>query len=255
MYIDTHAHLTDKAFDEDRKEVVRLCKEKGVQAIINSGVNLASSKASVAFAKEEEIVYSSIGVYPEYISQLDDVVIDELARLAEEQKVVAIGEIGLQFTEGMPSRIQQEEGFLRQLELACELKLPVVIHCREGYGEILNLLKNNKPLLKYGGTFHCYSGSLEMAREFIKLGFHISVGGVSTFNNASKVKEVVKNLPLERILLETDCPYLAPHPFRGKRNAPFYLEVIAENLARLKDISLEEVARQSTQNAKELFKI
>ncbi len=254
-FVDTHAHLTDRAFDEDRDMVIKNCYDMGVERVITSGFNIPSSREAVALAQKYQGVYASVGVYPENILELDENAFKSLSKLAQENKVVAIGEIGLQWTENMPSKERQIEGFIAQLSLANSLKLPVIIHCREASGDMLQLLRENHHLLKYGGTMHCFSGSLEIAKELMKLGLHISVGGVSTFKNATSLHKVIAEIPLERILLETDCPYLTPHPYRGKRNSPCFIPTIAENLAKLKGLELEKVIRQTTKNAKELFKI
>ncbi|MBO5395078.1 MAG: TatD family hydrolase [Clostridia bacterium] len=252
VLVDTHAHLTDKAFEGEEEIIVGRAAECGVAFIITSGYNLSSSQTAVACAEKFDNVYASVGFYPENCMEFD---CEALKEIAQNEKVVAIGEIGLQYTEGMPPKEEQIEVFEKQIKLAHELNLPIVIHCREAYGDCLEVLKRNQQFLKAGGTLHCYCGSSEMAKEFIRLGLHISVGGVSTFKNADKIKKAVIDCPLERILLETDCPYLAPHPFRGKRNEPSLIPTIAENLATLKGISVEEVVSVTTQNARRLFKI
>lgn len=253
-FVDTHAHLTDKAFDEDRDSIIDKSREMGVRTIITSGFNLPSSINAVEFAKKYDDVFASIGVYPENILELEKD-FDDLCLLAQEKKVVAIGEIGLQYTENMPAKEKQKEGFIAQLKLANSLNLPVVIHCRDAYGDMLEILKANKELLTNGGTMHCFNGSLEVAKELLKLGLHISVGGVSTFKNATKLRETLKAIPLDKIVFETDCPYLAPHPYRGKKNAPFYIPTIAENLAEIKEVNIEDLIKQTSLNAKELFKL
>ena len=255
MFIDTHAHLTDEAFKGEEDEIIKLSKEMGVSGIINSGFDIPSSLQVISLAEKYPGLYASVGIYPENIKELDDENYKKLFELAQHKKVVAIGEIGLQYTEGCADRNKQKEGFLRQLKLAYELKKPIVIHCREAYGDMIDLLKKNSQLLAYGGTFHCFSGSEEIAKDAIKLGLYISVGGVSTFKNAEKLRRVIEGVPLERILLETDCPYLSPHPFRGKRNSPEYIPTIAENLAKLKGVSIEEVAIKTSRNAKILFNL
>ena len=255
MFIDTHAHLTDRAFVGREEEILQDAKDCLVEKAITSGFDLTSSKETVDFARKHDGVYASIGFYPESAQDYTVETEEKLKNLAKDKKVVAIGEIGLQYTEGMPERELQKEVFLKQLKLAYQLEKPVVLHCRDAYGDMIKLLKGNKDLLVFGGTFHCFSGSYEIAMEAIKLGFYISIGGVSTFKNATNVKEVLKNVPLERMLLETDCPYLAPHPYRGKINEPKYIPTIAENLAVLKGVDVETVAKITTENARRLFKI
>ena len=255
MFIDTHAHLNDQAFKGEEKEIIKLSKEMGVEVIINSGYDLQSSFDVISLAESNEGLYCSIGFYPENIEELNNETYDKLLSLAQNKKVVAIGEIGLQYTDDCPDREKQKQGFLKQLKLAYDLQKPIVIHCRDAYGDMIELLKDNKDLLKFGGTFHCFSGSGEIAKEALKLGLYISIGGVSTFKNAEKLRSALAVVPLERILLETDCPYLTPHPYRGKRNSPAYIPTIAENLANLRGISVEEVAKVTTENARRLFKI
>ncbi len=254
MLIDTHAHLTDKAYSQDREEVISACQKEGIK-VITSGYDIPSSIDAISLAEKNSNIFASIGIYPEFAQNCDKNAIKTLKNLAKSPKVVAIGEIGLQYTENMPEKEIQKNAFIWQMELANELNLPIVIHCRDAYGDIIQVLKEHKNLLTYGGTFHCFSGSLEIAKEAIKLGLHISVGGVSTFKNAVKLQEAIKQIPLEKILLETDCPYLTPHPFRGKRNLPTMTAVTAEHLASLKGVAKEEVERVSEENARRLFKI
>lgn len=255
MLIDTHAHLTDEAFGGEVEGIIERSRGNGVEKIITSGYNLPSSISAVELSEKYEGVYATIGVYPENIYELNDHVEREIFTLGQNDRVVGIGEIGLQYTEGMPDREAQKEGFIRQIKLAHKLKKPIVIHCREAYGDTLEILKENREFLTYGGTMHCFGGSEEVARELIKLGLYISVGGVSTFKNAERLRGVIKSVPLDRIILETDCPYLAPMPFRGKRNSPEYIPTIAEALAITKGVDVMCVAEQTTQNARRLFKI
>ena len=254
MLIDTHAHLTDEAFSGNVDEIINKAKDCTVTKIITSGFDYNSSMDAVKLAEKYQGVYASIGVYPENIYDYNEEIENKLESLAKHDKVVAIGEIGLQYTDGMPDREKQKEIFLRQVALANRCGLPIVIHCRDAYGDMIELLKENKALLSHGGTFHCFSGSYEIAKEALKLGLYISVGGVSTFKNATSLKETLKKLPLERLILETDCPYLAPHPYRGKLNMPSYIPTIAANLAELKGVSVEEIAEITTENAEKLFK-
>lgn len=255
IFADCHAHLDSDAFNEDRDYVINKSLQCGTEYIITSGVDLSSSIQAVNIAQNYNGVFASIGIYPEYINALDNNLENALKELAKNKKVVAIGEIGLQYTDNMPTKEAQKDGFIRQLHLANDLSLPIVIHCREAYGDMLEVLKLNKDLLKNGGTMHCFSGSKEMAKELLKLGLYISVGGVSTFKNAENLRETIKSVPLDRLLLETDSPYLTPHPFRGQRNSPSFIPSIAENLANIKGISTEEIADITTQNARRLFKL
>ncbi len=255
MFIDTHAHLTDRQFSDDVDIVIENAFQSGIRKIITSGYDLKSSQDAILLAQQYEGLFVSVGVYPENIYEYNEEVENEIIKLAQNSKVVAIGEIGLQYTANMPSKEKQKEVFLKQLKLAYELKKPVVIHCRDAYMDMLNLLKDNKNLISNGGTFHCFSGSIEIAKEILELGFHVSVGGVSTFKNAVSVKEMVKFLPIDRIVLETDCPYLTPTPFRGKRNEPKYILSIAENLAQIKNINIEDVGKKTSENARRLFNL
>ena len=255
MFVDTHAHLTDLKYINDIEDVVKKSNQVGVKYIITSGFDLDSSKKALEFARCHENVYASIGIYPEYAETLTELKLKELENLANDKKVVAIGEIGLQFSTGQENKEQQINAFLKQIELAYKLKLPIVIHCRDAIGTMVEILKKNKEKLIYGGTMLCFNGSKEMANVIIKLGLYISVGGVSTFKNASNLKEVLKAVPLEKVLLETDCPYLAPQPYRGERNAPYYIPTIAENLANLKNLTVEHVGEITTNNAIKLFNL
>lgn len=251
MFIDTHSHLYDEKFKDNIDKIITNALESKVEKIIVAGTDIESCKQTLHLAEKYDCLYASVGFYPQYVEKYNE---KELINLAKNKKVVAIGEIGIDKTYDV-SLDKQKEVFLKQLRLACELHLPVVIHGRESYGEIVNILKANKELLKFGGTFHCYTGSKELAKEIVKLGFCISVGGVSTFANSTNVKEMIKSLPLENLILETDCPYLAPVPMRGRVNQPAYIPYIAQNLAELKGVSVEKIEEITTKNAKRLFNL
>ena len=256
MLIDTHAHLTNERFKEDIEAVIQKAKDSTVEFIITSGADLESSRQAVELAEKYDGVFASVGVHPQDVQGFDDSTIEELKKLCQSSsKVLAIGEIGLEYLDGCPDKELQKQAFVQQLKLANELELPIVIHTREAIGDTMEILRKNKNFLTKGGTLHCFSESLEVAKEAIKLGFYISVGGVSTFTNAKRLQEVIKEIPLENIILETDCPYLAPTPFRGQRNDPSFIPIIAENLAQLKGISVEDVANITTANARRLFNI
>ncbi len=255
MLIDTHAHLTDKRFEGEVQEIIKKSYDSMVEIVITSGTNLKTSKMAVSLAEEFEGVFASIGVHPQDADEYNDKIEKELEELAQSRKVIAIGEIGLEYLEGCVDREVQKQVFERQIKLAYKLDLPIVIHTREAIGDTMEILKANKELLTNGGTLHCFSESEEIAKEAIKLGLNISVGGVSTFTNAKRLQEVIKNIPIDKIILETDCPYLAPTPFRGQRNDPSFIPYIAQNLADLKGLSVEEVAKITTLNARRLFKI
>ena len=255
MLIDTHAHLTDKRFEGEVQEIIKKSYDSMVEIVITSGTNLKTSKMAVSLAEEFEGVFASIGVHPQDADEYNDKIEKELEKLAQSRKVIAIGEIGLEYLEGCIDKEVQKQVFERQIKLAYKLSLPIVIHTREAIGDTMKILKANKELLTNGGTLHCFSESEEIAKEAIKLGLNISVGGVSTFTNAKRLQEVIKNIPIDKIILETDCPYLAPTPFRGQRNDPSFIPYIAQNLADLKGLSVEEVAKITTLNARRLFKI
>lgn len=255
MFIDTHAHLTDKAFYGKEMEFITKAEEMKVEKVITSGFDLTSSLQALNLASQYENVYASCGVYPCEADKTDKDWLEKLEQICKNNKVVAIGEIGLEFRENSPSREVQERVFIEQIKLAHKLKLPIIIHCREAIGATLDILNEHKHLLTFGGTFHCFGQGKEVASQILKLGFHISLGGVSTFKNAKAVKEAISFIPLEKILLETDCPYLAPEPFRGKLNHPALIPYIAENIAVIKGVQVCEVERQTTLNARRLFNI
>lgn len=254
MFVDTHCHLTDEKLS-DSENILKKSHEMGVAKMITSGFDLPSSIEAVKFAEKHEGVFASIGIYPCEVDKVDENYIEKLKALAKNDKVVAIGEIGLELRENCPSFERQKEVLVEQLILAHELKLPLVFHCREAIGKMLEILKENKHLLEFGGTLHCFTESKEVAKEIVKLGLHISIGGVSTFKNARHVQEAIGVVPLEKMLLETDSPYLAPTPFRGQINTPAFIPYIAENIAKIKGISTAEVGEITTANATKLFKI
>jgi len=249
-FTDTHAHLDFPHFDEDREEVIARALKAGVCRIINVGADIASSKAAIALAESHPFIHAAVGIHPHDAHTLTDESLQELAELAKHPKVVAIGEIGLDFYRRYCPHDVQRRAFRRQLDLARELGKPVVIHARAAHEEVLSILEEKGPL---PGVMHCFSGSLEIARRALKLGLFVSVAGPVTFKNARKLPLIVREVPLEKLLIETDCPYLAPHPFRGKRNEPSHLPLIAEAVARIKGTTTEEVARITTLNASNLF--
>ncbi len=248
--VDTHCHLDNEKFDEDRLEVIERIKEN-LEFCVNIGYDLASSKKSLELAKEYDFIYAVIGVHPIDIAEYDEEVEKELELLGKNPKVVAIGEIGLDYhwmTE--PKEVQQER-FKKQLELAERLNKPVVIHTRDAMEDTVNILKEYPNIT---GVIHCYPGSLETAKQLVDR-FYLGIGGTLTFKNSKKAVEVVKDIPLDRIVIETDCPYLTPEPFRGKRNEPIYVEYVAKKIAEIKEISVEDVTKITTENAKKLYRI
>ena len=255
MFIDTHCHLEDENFSADRAEVLERAKVAGVKAIINFGSTLQSSIAIAELAKNFPELYGGVGIHPEEIDEFDEKTCARLAELAAEKKIVAIGEIGLDYhwEKDSARRLIQQKIFIEQLDLARQLNLPVCIHDRDAHGDTLKILQTEGKNLR--GVLHCYSGSLEMAREVWKMGWLIGVDGPLTFKNSAKLPEVVKAAPREMLLIETDAPYLAPMPFRGKRNEPAYIVEIAKKLAEVRGETLEEVAAYTTANAINLYKM
>ncbi len=254
MIFDTHAHYDDEAFDEDRDEVLTSLRERGVGTVVNVGASMEGSRRSVSLSEEYEFVYSAVGVHPDEVGELREEDMEWMREQLQKPKVVAVGEIGLDYYWDKEGHDLQKKWFLRQLKLAKELKKPVIIHSREAAADTMELLKAN-----YHGempmVMHCYSYSPEMAAEYLKMGFYLGIGGVLTFKNAKKLKEVVEIAPIERLLLETDCPYLAPVPNRGKRNDSTNIHYVAEELARLKGMTPEEVIRITEENARRFYRI
>ena len=250
--IDAHGHINDEKFD-DVMEVVARAKETGLEAIMCASCNLSSSQKAAKFASEYENVYANVGFHPENVDEMDENSFKEIEALANNKKVVAIGEIGLDYYWRHDNKEKQKEVFVSQIELANKLNLPIVVHTRDAMGDTLEILKRHKP--KMPSLMHCYGGSIESALELMKLGFSFSFGGLVTFKNAVNVVEVVKKLPIEHILLETDCPYMTPVPFRGERNEPKNVVYVADAIARIKGLSIEKVAEITTENAKRMFNI
>ena len=252
MLFDTHAHMNDPAFDEDREAVLLGLEAKGVSRMMNIGCCLESSRDCIAMAEKYPFVYATVGTHPDSADEVDEKVLEQYRQMARHPKVMAIGEIGLDYYyETIPRQLQQR-AFRLQLELAREVKLPVVVHERNAHDDGMRIVKEYQDVT---GVFHCYSGSAEMARQLVDMGWYIGFTGVLTFKNARKAVETAERIPLERIVLETDCPFMAPEPFRGKRNDPGYLWRMAERLAEIRGISVEEVHRITTENANRLYRI
>ena len=252
MYFDSHAHLDDRRFDEDREQIFAELPVQGVGLIMNIGCDLNSSLKSVALAHKYPFVYAAVGSHPDDAAQVDEARLALYRQLCVDEKVKAIGEIGLDYHYEDPSREVQLPAFRAQLELARELKLPVIVHEREAHADGMELIRQFPELT---GVFHCYSGSLEQAKELVKRGWYIGFTGVITFKNARKAVEVAEWLPMDRILIETDCPYMAPEPHRGRRNDSRLVPLVAAKLAEIKGLSLEEMGEITTENAKRLFRI
>ena len=253
MLFDTHAHMDDRAFDEDRLELIASLPEQGVGLLMNPGCSLDSSRNADALSKQFDFLYAAVGSHPDAADEVNEAVLQEYRQLcAQNPKLNAIGEIGLDYHyEDIPREIQLK-AFRGQMALAEELGLPVIVHEREAHADGMAVV-DEYPAVK--GVFHCYSGSTEMAAELVKRGWYIGFTGVLTFKNARKALEVAASIPRDRLVLETDCPYMAPEPFRGKRNHPGYLYRMAERLAQLWEISEEEVQRITTENGKRLYNI
>ena len=254
MLIDSHAHLDDTRFDKDRDELIKSLKDVGVDLVINPGADLQSSIKSVSLSEQYDNIYAAVGIHPHEAKEMDESTLEVLKSFANREKVVAIGEIGLDYYYDNSPRDIQKQKFIEQLDLAKEVNLPVIIHSRDAAGDTFDILKSAQDG-SLEGVLHCYSGSVEMALEYIKLGFYISIAGPVTFKNARIVKEVAKTVPMDRLLIETDSPYLTPEPYRGKRNEPVYVRQIAGTIAELRGISFEEVATKTAENTKKLFRI
>ena len=253
MAIDTHAHLEMEAFDGDREAVLARAAEAGLTAIVTVGTTLPDCEKAVALTRLYKPVYAAVGIPPHEAKDIDAATYDVLRVLAQQEKVVAIGEIGLDFFYDLSPREVQLRRFQEQLNLAEELDLPVIIHDREAHPEILEILRPRKGRLR--GVLHCFSGDWTMACECLDLGFHLSVAGPVTYRKADQLRAVAREMPLERLLIETDAPYLAPQPYRGKRNEPAYVVETARTLAEIRGIPVDELERQTTANARRLFSI
>lgn len=251
QYFDSHAHYDDKRFREDREELLReLLPASGVSHIINIGCDVKSSEQSIRLADRYDYIYAAVGVHPHELYDMSSQTIAKLKKLSEHPKVVAIGEIGLDYYYDTHPRELQRFWFRQQLRLAEEVALPVVIHSREASQETFDIIQSTQVRR---GSIHCYSGSAQMAVDYVKMGFHIGVGGVVTFSNAKKLVETVEAVPIEHILIETDCPYLSPNPNRGKRNDSSNLKYVVEKIAEIKKMTPEAVAKITAENAKSLF--
>lgn len=251
--IDVHAHLDDQMFFEDLEDVITRAEEEGIEKIITNGTNVSSSKRALEIAQTHANVFCAVGIHPEDTTGFCEKDLKLIEQLAQNKKVVAIGEIGLDYHFRADNKDLQKKVFVDQLKLGHKLNLPVIIHSRDAAGDMLEILKQNKHLLERGAVLHCFSESVEIYREIQKLGLFISVGGVLTYKNAKKIVEVVEVCDRNKILLETDCPYLSPVPHRGERNEPKNVRYTAQKLAEIWGISEDEVARITTQNAQKLF--
>jgi len=254
MIFDTHAHYDDEQFDVDRENLLREIFSAGIGNIVNVGASMVTSRQSIALAKAYPEIYAAVGVHPSDIDCLNEEAYKELREMAAQEKVVAIGEIGLDYYWDKEPEVQaaQREAFKRQLALAREVKLPIIVHSRDAAKDTMDILAAEEPV-ENPGIIHCYSYSVEQAREYVKMGYYIGVGGVVTFKNAKALKQVVEEIPLERIVIETDCPYLTPEPNRGKRNASLYLPYVVEKIAEIKGLTDAEVEDITFANAKKVY--
>jgi len=250
---DSHAHYDDESFNDDRETVIKELKANGIVGVLNCGASLEGARASVKLADTYDFFYAAVGIHPEDANSFNDSVLAELREMAKNEKVRAIGEIGLDYYyKENPSKDIQKSVFRAQMQLAEELNLPVVIHDRDAHEDTLNILKEY-PEVK--GVLHCFGGSTEFAGDCLKLGYYLGFTGVVTFKNAKKIVEVAKEVPLERMLVETDCPYMTPVPFRGERNRSDLIKYIIEKLSEIKGISEEEIAAATINNAREMLKL
>ena len=253
MLFDTHAHLDDRAFDVDRNQLLESLPGQGLELVMNPGCSLESSRNASAMASQYPYLYAAVGSHPDAADEVNEEVLEEYRKLCKlNPKIKAIGEIGLDYHyEDIPRELQLK-AFRAQMALAAELDLPVIVHERDAHEDGMAVVREF-PTVK--GVFHCYSGSAEMARQLVNLGWYIGFTGVLTFKNARKAVEVAASIPLDRIVLETDCPYMSPEPFRGKRNDPGKLYRMAEKLAEIRNLPLEEIHRITTENGKRLYRI
>ncbi|AVP56171.1 hydrolase TatD [Clostridium tetani] len=250
---DSHAHYDDDSFNEDRIKVLEELKNNNIIGVLNCGSSFKGAVDSLNLAKNNDFFYAAVGIHPEYADTVDEDMLNEIKNMTSYPKVKAIGEIGLDYYyEDNPPKEVQKEAFIKQMKLAKELNLPVVIHDRDAHKDILDIIKMFPEVY---GVIHCFSGSVEFARECLKLGYYIGFTGVVTFKNARKTLEVAKEVPIDKILVETDCPYMAPEPHRGKRNRSEYIEQIIKKIAKIKEISEEELNNQVILNTKHLLNI
>jgi TatD DNase family protein len=260
MLIDSHAHIDLPAFDADREQVLARARQQGIRAVINVGLDLKSSRASLEMARRHEDVFATVGFHPHDAAKMGEDDLKALAELAKDSRVVAVGETGLDFYRNLSPRPRQVEAFRKQLDLAVELKLPVVVHCRQANKEVFDILSGwVKSTLSAGrlkrGVIHCFSGDIEMALGYIEIGFYISLAGSVTYPSAGELVRVAREIPLNRLLLETDSPFLPPQAYRGKRNEPSYVALTAEKVAQVRGVSREVVAEAATKNTISLFRL
>lgn len=251
---DSHAHLVDKAYEGDREEVIKRAADNSLKLIISLGYDLKTSYAALNLAERYDFLYTAVGVHPHCAKSVPLDYRERLKELASREKVVAVGEIGLDYYRDLSPRKKQQEIFREQLRLAQEVRLPVIIHDRDAHQDVLNIIKEEAGG-RYGGVIHCFSGDWEMAAECMELGFYISIAGPVTFKNSETLQDVARKLPLDRILVETDSPFLSPVPFRGRRNEPVYVKLTVEKIAALRGMRWEDVAQATFENTRRVFKV
>ena len=251
---DTHAHYDDEAFDEDRESLIGSLRENGIGNVCNIGASVESCRTTLALAEKYPFFYGALGIHPNETKDLTEEDMDWLRKASGSEKIVAIGEIGLDYYWDEPDREIQKKWFVAQLDLARRLKLPVIIHSRDAAKDTLDIMKAEHGS-DIGGVIHCFSYTKEMAREYLDMGFFLGIGGVLTFKNARKLVETVEYAPLDRLVLETDCPYLSPVPNRGKRNSSLNLTYVADQLAALKGVDRETVEKMTWDNARKLYRL
>lgn len=252
--IDSHAHLDDERFEPDREELIASLYENGIETVLNPGADLSTSKSAVALADKYPFIYAAVGCHPHDSKDMNDDTMNIFRELAKNKKVIGIGEIGLDYYYDNSDRETQKKWFREQIRLARELDLPYIVHDRDAHEDVFRIMKEEH----YSGTrgiLHCYSSSVEMAREFIRLGFYISLGGPVTFKKSKTPKLVAKEVPIDRLLIETDSPYLTPEPFRGKRNEPKYVRYVAEEIAGIREVNADEIAENTKLNFRRLFNL
>ena len=254
MIFDSHAHYDDEAFDGDREQLLASMKDNEIGCIVNIGASIESTKATIALTQKYDFIYGAVGVHPQSVAELNEENFLWLREQCTLPKIVAVGEIGLDYYWDEPDRAIQKEWFARQIQLAKEVKLPIVVHSRDAAKDTYDIMKAEKAE-DAGGVIHCFSYTKETARDYLNMDYYFGIGGVITFSNAKKLKEAVEYIPIEKIVLETDCPYLAPVPYRGKRNSSLNLPYVVETIAQLKNMEKEEVEAITWQNAKNLYRI
>jgi TatD DNase family protein len=254
MLIDSHCHLDDARYDADRETTIARARESGIQHFITIGCDLGTSRAAIALAEQHPFISATVGVHPHEVKHIKEDWYAELRTLANSPSVVAYGEIGLDYHYDHSPREVQRERFREQVRLARELHLPIVIHTREAQEDTITILKEEKAK-EVGGVFHCFSGDAWLAKDALDLGFYLSFSGVITFQNATMLRDIVKTVPLDRVLIETDAPYLTPAPHRGKRNEPAYVRFVAEKMAEIHGIDIEKVAEMTSENTRQVFRI